>query len=99
MEKASDVLEELTALTVDPAWTGTVPGGGLDAARDSGPELDGEYQQLLDCMGYDPVSVDALVERSGLTAEAVSSMLLLLELRGCVSSLTGGLYAQVSRGS
>ena len=99
VEKARDVLEELTALTLDPAWTGTVPDGGLDAARDPGSELDAEYRQLLDCMGYDPVSVDALVERSGLTAEAVSSMLLLLELRGCVSSLTGGLYARVSRGN
>jgi len=38
------------------------------------------------------------VQRSGLTAEAVSSMLLLLELRGRVTSLAGGLYSQVSKG-
>jgi DNA processing protein len=48
-------------------------------------------------MGYDPVSVDALVERSGLTAEAVSSMLLLLELRGLVTPLAGGRYARISK--
>ncbi len=99
VETASDVLEELTAFAADPAWSGTAPDDTRDVARRSAPELDADYRRLLGCMGYDPVSVDALVERSGLTAGAVSSMLLLLELRGCVSSLTGGLYVQVSRGN
>jgi len=36
--------------------------------------------------------VDTLVERSGLTAEAVSSMLLVMEIQGVVASAPGGLY-------
>ncbi len=99
VEKVQDVLDELTArfpaeggtpsLPVGPDCSPTVAHGGEDLA--------GDYQRLLTYMGFDPVSVDRLVERSGLTAEAVSSMLLLLELRGHVTSLGGGLYARASR--
>ncbi|MDJ0864242.1 MAG: DNA-processing protein DprA [Gammaproteobacteria bacterium] len=98
VERAQDILEELPALAgalqASPGTADTLPEAPAGPAG-----LDADYQRLLGCMGYDPVSVDTLVERSGLTAEAVSSMLLMLELRGCVSSLAGGLYTQVSRGS
>ena len=40
--------------------------------------------QLLDCLDDEPAPIDALVERSGLTADNVSSILLQLELRGLV---------------
>ena len=46
-------------------------------------------------MGHDPVGIDALVAASGLTAEAVSSMLLVLELRGYVSTFPGGRYSRI----
>jgi len=52
---------------------------------------------LLNAMGYDPAPVDLLVERSGLTAEAVSSMLLILELNGSIEAMPGGLYSRVGR--
>jgi DNA processing protein len=62
----------------------TAPGNAL---------LDEEYRRLLDCLGVDePTAVDTLVGRTGLTAHSVSSMLLLLEMQGYVSSLPGGLY-------
>jgi DNA processing protein len=48
--------------------------------------------QLLDCMGYDPASIDMLVETSGLTPAVVSSMLLQLEMKGFVAPSPGGLY-------
>jgi len=38
-----------------------------------------------------------LIAESGLTAETVSSMLLLLELDGQVASLSGGRYVRVGR--
>ncbi|WP_419622585.1 hypothetical protein [Thiolapillus sp.] len=46
-------------------------------------------------MGYDPVPTDTLVERTGLAPEAVSSMLLLLEMEGRVSSESGGLFVRI----
>jgi len=54
-----------------------------------------DYRKLFDCMGYDAVSVDELVQRSGLTPEEVSSMLLILELEGHLASSTGGRYTRV----
>jgi len=91
VETAKDILEELGPLL-----------GGLEAmahqplsASPSDDGLpDGEYRLLLEQMGFDPVPVDLLIERTGLTADAVSSMLLLLELEGHVTSLTGGRYCR-----
>jgi DNA processing protein len=60
--------------------------------------LSGAEGQLLDALGFDPVGVDTIVQRSGLTAEAVSSMLLVLELHGHVVSTAGGLYTRVGKG-
>lgn len=50
---------------------------------------------LLDCLGHDPATLDALVERSGLTADVVSSMLGALELEGRVAALPGGWYQRL----
>ncbi|MDH5182375.1 MAG: DNA-protecting protein DprA, partial [Gammaproteobacteria bacterium] len=58
--------------------------------------LDAEYRQILDILGYEPTAVDLIVERSGLTAEAVSSMLLVLELQGYVDNAPGGGYQRTS---
>jgi len=82
VETAQDILEELapqlrTALR--ESASSEVPAGP-----------DEEYRGLLACLDDAPSSVDLLVRRSGLTAEAVSSMLLLLELQGYVVSTAGG---------
>lgn len=53
-----------------------------------------EYGQVLKCIDFEPTSVDKVVERSGLTADAVCSMLLVLELQGYVTALSGGYYCQ-----
>jgi DNA processing protein len=82
VESASDVIEELG--TVAPVRLADTP-------KISGPE-----DRLLPYMGYDACSLDALVERSRLTAEAVSAMLLQLELEGKIASLPGGRYQRLS---
>jgi DNA processing protein len=58
-------------------------------------KLAGEYLQLLDFMCYQPVSIDQLVERSGLTPEQVSSMLLVLELEDHIVGGAGGRYTRI----
>jgi DNA processing protein len=60
--------------------------------------LDSEYRQLWSCLGHDPRPVDAIIEQSGLTARAVSAMLLMLELRGMVEAHPGGAYSRRIRG-
>lgn len=57
-------------------------------------DLDPQYQHLFDSMGTSPISIDNLVDVSQLSAEEVSSMLLILELQGLVSSQVGGLYVR-----
>ncbi len=51
---------------------------------------------LLAHLGYDPCDIDTLCARSGLTADAVSAMLLRLELDGKVAGLPGGRYQRIS---
>jgi DNA processing protein len=53
---------------------------------------------LLQFMGHDPVDVDSLCSRAGLSAEEVSSQLLRLELDGRVAALPGGLYQRLEKG-
>jgi len=45
---------------------------------------------FLQYIGFEPTPVDLIISRSGLTAEKVSSILLLLELEGHVLSVPGG---------
>ena len=61
-----------------------------DAARASA-----EGAGLLEHMGHDPVDIDALCVRAGMSAEQVSSELLRLELAGRVAALPGGLFQRL----
>ena len=47
-------------------------------------------KMLLGFLGFDVVSVDLAVERSELSAEEVSILLMSLELKGVVQSVPGG---------
>ncbi len=55
---------------------------------------DPEYATLIAALGFDPVSMDGLVERTGLTVNQLSSMLLKLELDGEVVATPGGRYCR-----
>jgi DNA processing protein len=52
-------------------------------------EPDPQRVRLLAALGHDPVGIDALAERTGLTVGELSSMLVLLELEGVVSAQHG----------
>jgi DNA processing protein len=43
-------------------------------------------------MGHDPVTIDALVERTGAAAEAITAALVRLELDALVCALPGGYW-------
>lgn len=58
-------------------------------ARTGMVDGDRDYQTLWNALGHDPTAMDQLVERTGLTTAAVSSMLLLMELDGRVLSQHG----------
>ncbi len=92
VESAQDIVEELGALL--GSLTSVVDSRPISTQTDTSRLNDPDYQSLLDALGYDSVSIDELITRSGLTAEVVSSMLLLLELEGHVSSAPGGRYSR-----
>ena len=94
VETAADIIEELRPLLGSLEMTNA--GESVTPAQET-DNWDEDYQHLLDNMGYDPVTVDQLIQRSGFTAEAVCSMLLLLELEGHVSSVAGGKFIRMGK--
>ena len=86
VESAEDVLAELG---------GFRPGASVSTLA-AAPEP--AQAGLLQFMGHDPVDVDSLCSRAGLSAEQVSSELLRLELDGRVAALPGGLYQRLEKG-
>ena len=56
--------------------------------------VDDEYTELRKHLDFDPISIDELEKRSGLTIDQLSSMLLILELHGEVESMSGGRYVK-----
>lgn len=81
VESIHDVLEEL--------------GHPATAVQEAATGTDTDHP-LLAHLGFDPVSTDMLVERSGLTPDALSAMLLMLELEGKVASLPGGRFQRIA---
>lgn len=81
VESASDILDELK-------W----PSLHAPAATSADSSTGGGANPLLQALGFDPVGIDALAVRSGLTSDTVCAMLLQLELEGRVASVPGGLY-------
>lgn len=47
---------------------------------------------LLVAMGFDPVSLDQMTERTGMTAAAIAAQLSLFEIDGTISALPGGRF-------
>jgi DNA processing protein len=90
VETANDVIEELGPLAQVAHESSPASKESVDATR-----LEASLATFLEFLDYDPVTVDRLVERSGLTPDVVSSMLLQLELRGFVTANVGGTFVRV----
>jgi DNA processing protein len=86
VETANDIFEELGGFAVSFAE---------ESDRDAqAAELDADYQRVLNSVDHAPTAVDTVVQRSGLTADAVCSILLVLELQGLIASTSSGHYCQ-----
>ena len=90
VEGAEQVLEELAPLLRPHAVA-------VECPQEPAEPVDGQAAELLEILGYDPCPVEELVQRSGLTPEIVSSMLLSLELKGFVASDAHGRYARLGK--
>jgi DNA processing protein len=92
VETGEHILEEIGPLLADHAIFGMPAPGPAVAAEDP---ADPQHRAILEQMGYDPVTTDDLVARTGLPPREVSSALLLLELQGHVSSGAGGMFTRL----
>lgn len=79
VETATDIMEELGPLvaTLHQAIETSGKTNPAVASKDNSTNF-----ELLEYLDFDPIDVNTLVERSGLTPEAISSMLLEWNLRG-----------------
>jgi len=99
VETADDILQEL-ASPIKAALTGhvmlTTESRKHDSELASYPnsKFSSAHKRLLACIEFEPVSIDTLVQRSRLTPESISSMLVELELCGIIKS-SGGLYSRL----
>ncbi len=84
VETAVDILEEL-------AWPARPP------AKASAPDDPGDAgdEAVLAALGHDPVDADTLLQRSGLTPDSLSAMLLTMELDGRIARLPGGRFQRI----
>lgn len=93
VEHAAEIIEALAPLARSL-------GGELEARldrQDKSPvdathPADPEYRRLLDELGHEPATMDDLVQRTGLSAASLSSMLLMLELDARIERLPGNGY-------
>ena len=89
VESAQDVLEELRVS--DPFKSSQSPSTEEEESALT-PEA-----QLLACMGFDPVGLDALQARCGLETASLQTQLLTLELAGRIGRLPGGLFQRIAK--
>jgi DNA processing protein len=100
VETGDHVLEELEALikfvrhAPDTRDHSEKLGQGQMEMRMDNISLTNNERLVLECVGYECTAVDTIILGTGLTARAVSSMLLDLELQGYLASVPGG-YARV----
>ena len=88
VDSAGDILEEFSAR----------PPGAAGRSGAAEPERPGKADPVLAALGFDPVGLDALVARTGMSAAELSARLLDLELAGRVARLPGQVFQRVERG-
>jgi len=89
VETATDIVEELGSLVET-----------LRQVSEKSPVVANKGKtanfELLEYLGFDPIDVNTLVERSGLTPEVISSMLLEMELAGHIQVCAGGKIQRIN---
>ena len=95
VEQADEILEEIGAM-LNPL-SGTAPGDGARTSESDESGLDDDHRRVLEAVGHDPVPLETVLQRTALTPDVVSSILLLLELSGRIEAMPGGRYARAGR--
>ncbi len=97
VETADEVIEALGPLAARLGLHLRARLGAIEQVSATRAALDTDRAQLLAALGHETLGVDALVERTGLDLQALSSLLLMLELEGEIAAERGGRYARSVR--
>lgn len=92
VECAQDILEELELPSVSATDSGAacaIPTGATG--------LFNADTEVLETLGFDPTSLDALQARTGMDTPRLQAKLMELELLGLVARLPGGLFQRLAR--
>lgn len=102
VETTADIMQELgpiaAELQMEIRQRLEQAGDGADQAEEKPARHknnlldDSDYSSVWEVLGYDPKPVDTIIEQSGLSAREVSSMLLMMELKGMVKKHANGRF-------
>lgn len=85
VDEAQDILVELG-----------IPNKSLSASRTQNRPATTIEDPLLKAIGFDPITVDAIIAASGLPTDEVLGRLTAFEMAGMIASLPGGKYQRIS---
>jgi DNA processing protein len=92
VESAQDILEECN---FPPT---SAPGNSVGSAEHpDAPDANPDELALLEALGYDPMGLDALQNRTGLDTAKLQVLLMGLELQGVVARMPGALFQRLVR--
>ncbi len=98
VESAQDVLEELAIpFSGIPSTPDLIASSAYEIRASGQFDAKNDAHALLDALGHDPVSLDALIARTGIPASTLQAQLLDLELSGDVARLPGALFQRQMR--
>jgi len=104
VETAEDILEEMAGvIDLNDHSSANKQFDTLSSTSNETPSsdtesennIDQEQSDLLNAMGYDPISIDQLVVATDLDAASIAAMLLILELQNYVAGNGGGTYTRL----
>ena len=93
VENAQDIFQELSPSLIKEALASTPCPNEETPIKASTQTIDPEHQAVLSHLEHDFLSVDEIIALTGLSAQAISSILLMLELQDQVIASAGGRYA------
>jgi DNA processing protein len=98
IKQGAKLVDEANDILVELQWrTATSKAAALPASSDGLQTVEEATEDpILTAMGYDPVSIDALVERVEFAADQVMARLTELEIDGVIAPLPGGRYQRLA---
>lgn len=94
VENTQDIMDELSS-NGHPLWLKQDLADSKNITTTHSNSDDNAFNLILSALGHDPITMDALIIATGLSAEQLSSQLMMLELEGKVATVSGGQYQRI----